>query len=412
MDMPKNCFVIQGFGKKQDYEQGKLFDLDASYDVIKEAVQGAGLECHRADELLTSKIIDQVMYDQLLDADLVVADITTLNFNAAFELGVRYALRPYATIVVGEEGMNFPFDINHICIHTYKHLGEDIGFKEAKRFQEALKELAEKVVEQEEVDSPVYKFLPQLPSKGYVEVTKKTKAEQVQRSAHAESAPLRYLTDKAKSAMRNEKFASAADYWMQARSISGKDDYIVQQLALSTYKSKQPDEETALNKAKSILGYLKPHGSFDPETLGLWAAVHKRLFEINEYHENLREAVFALERGFFIKKDYYNGINLAYMMDVKASKSQEPEKGELHCMARYIRRKVKQICKQAIADEHVRDNEEFWILATLYEACVGTGENDEAAKWYAEAEKASKESWMKGSMDKQVQKLRALLNLT
>jgi hypothetical protein len=58
------------------------------------------------------------MYDQLLEADLVVADITTLNFNAAYELGVRLALRPYATLVVGEKGMNFPFDINHIYIHT------------------------------------------------------------------------------------------------------------------------------------------------------------------------------------------------------------------------------------------------------------------------------------------------------
>lgn len=37
--MAKRCFVIQGFGKKQDYEQGKQFNLDASYDVIKEAIR-------------------------------------------------------------------------------------------------------------------------------------------------------------------------------------------------------------------------------------------------------------------------------------------------------------------------------------------------------------------------------------
>ena len=91
--MAKRCFVIQGFGKKQGYEQGKQFNLDASYDVIKEATRDAGMECYRADELRTSGTIDQVMYDQLLSADLVVADITTLNFNAAFELGVRLALR-------------------------------------------------------------------------------------------------------------------------------------------------------------------------------------------------------------------------------------------------------------------------------------------------------------------------------
>jgi hypothetical protein len=77
--MTKRCFVIQGFGKKQDYEQGKQFDLDASYAVIKEAVETAGLECYRADELRRSGVIEQVMYEQLLDADLVIADITSLN---------------------------------------------------------------------------------------------------------------------------------------------------------------------------------------------------------------------------------------------------------------------------------------------------------------------------------------------
>ena len=152
--MAKRCFVIQGFGKKQDYEQGKQFDLDASYEVIKEAISDAGMECYRADELRTSGSVEQVMYDQLLEADLVVADITTLNFNAAYELGVRLALRPYATLVVGEKGMNFPFDVNHIYIHTYQHLGEDIGHREAKRFGAELKEMAKKVMSTPRKDSP------------------------------------------------------------------------------------------------------------------------------------------------------------------------------------------------------------------------------------------------------------------
>ncbi|MBL0715758.1 MAG: hypothetical protein JJV98_18890 [Desulfosarcina sp.] len=98
------------------------------------------------------------------------------------------------------------------------------------------------------------------------------------------------------------------------------------------------------------------------------------------------------------------------MIDVKASISAAPDKDELHSLARYIRRKVKQICKQAFAQEDVTEDEKFWILATLYEACVGTDENDEAARWYAEAEKAAREPWMKASMDEQDAKLRALLN--
>ena len=59
--MSKHCFVIQGFGKKQDYEQGKQFDLDASYEVIKEAISDAGMECYRADELRTGGVIRSCM---------------------------------------------------------------------------------------------------------------------------------------------------------------------------------------------------------------------------------------------------------------------------------------------------------------------------------------------------------------
>jgi hypothetical protein len=37
------------------------------------------------------------MYEQLLKADVVVADLSTSNRNAIYELGVRHALRPYTT---------------------------------------------------------------------------------------------------------------------------------------------------------------------------------------------------------------------------------------------------------------------------------------------------------------------------
>jgi hypothetical protein len=66
--------------------------LDASYEVIKEAVKLAKLECVRADEIIHSGTIDVPMYERLLNADLVIADLSTNNVNAAFELGVRYAL--------------------------------------------------------------------------------------------------------------------------------------------------------------------------------------------------------------------------------------------------------------------------------------------------------------------------------
>ena len=83
------CFVVMGFGKKTDFETGRVLDLDASYqELIKPAVEAADLKCIRADEIEHSSLIDDPMYEQLLKADVVVADLSTSNRNAIYELGV------------------------------------------------------------------------------------------------------------------------------------------------------------------------------------------------------------------------------------------------------------------------------------------------------------------------------------
>jgi hypothetical protein len=129
------CFVVMGFGKKTAFETGRTLDLDKSYrNMIKPAVEAAGLKCVRADEIVHSGLIDVPMYEQLLNADVVVADLSTSNKNAFYELGVRHALRPYTTVVIAEDGIKaFPFDVNHVVVRQYRHLGEDIGFEEVMR---------------------------------------------------------------------------------------------------------------------------------------------------------------------------------------------------------------------------------------------------------------------------------------
>ena len=159
------CFVTMGFGKKTDFQSGRILDLDKSYQgLIKPAVEAAGLECLRADEILRSGVIDVPMFDRLLNADAVVADISTFNRNALYELGVRHALRPYTTVVIAEEGMMRmpPFDTNLIRIWSYRHLGDDIGVDEASRFRTELTEAIQRALDKPEVDSPVYLLLPKL----------------------------------------------------------------------------------------------------------------------------------------------------------------------------------------------------------------------------------------------------------
>src|SRR5436190_9897005 len=122
------CFVIMGYGEKTDFATGRKLNLDKTYrNIIKPAVESAGYTCIRADEVLHSGVIDIPMYEMLFDADLVVADLSTSNLNAIFELGIRHALKPRATIIMAEKQFTSPFDVNHIVIRRYEHLGPDIG---------------------------------------------------------------------------------------------------------------------------------------------------------------------------------------------------------------------------------------------------------------------------------------------
>jgi hypothetical protein len=154
------CFVTMGFGKKTDFETGRILDLDASYhSMIKPAVEAAGLKCLRADELIHSGRIDVPMYEQLLDADIVVADLSTSDRNALYELGIRHALRPHTTVVITEAGMkSFPFDLHHVVVRQYKHLGDDIGASEVRRFSRVLTDVlvALRAEDPPGIDSPVY----------------------------------------------------------------------------------------------------------------------------------------------------------------------------------------------------------------------------------------------------------------
>src|SRR3712207_2124553 len=102
------------------------------------------------------------MYEQLLQADVVIADLSTSNKNAFYELGVRHALRPYTTLVICADGIKTPpFDVNHVLIRQYHHMGDGIDFEEVERFSKVLTEAIVEIYNKPDrpKDSPVYSFL-------------------------------------------------------------------------------------------------------------------------------------------------------------------------------------------------------------------------------------------------------------
>ena len=326
------CFVIMGYGKKPDLATGRRLDLDKSYRyIIKPAVEAAGYQCIRTDEIQHAGVIDQPMYDQLLNADLVVADLSTSNVNAFFELGVRYALRKNKTVVIAEEGFQNPFDTNHIAFRRYRHDGNALDIEVVETFKPLLQEFIEQLTDVEAVDSPVYTFLTDLvPPSADLQISSYSDAADVEVESRPAStaAPMSDMMERLEKARDEGNFTEMIRLLEGIRKVQGDkvSPVIVQQHALATYKSEEPTKLEALQASEAMLKPLNPGNSIDAETIGLWAAIHKRLADMADLPEakraeHLDTAIQALERGFLLNQDYYNGINLAYSLNVRANRA-------------------------------------------------------------------------------------------
>lgn len=409
----KLCFVVMGFGKKTDYESGRTLDLDATYEaIIKPAADAADLRCIRADEIMHSGIIDSKMYEMLLRADLVVADISTGNVNAVYELGVRHALRPNSTIIMTESKGRLYFDLNHVATFKYEHLGDDIGAREAKRAQKDLADLMKAAITASAPDSPVYAFIPALRCPRLTDDEFKSLLD----SAESEQDDLAAFIQAGDTAITESRFEDAVKAFQNAEAIKSQDPYIIQKLALATYKSKKPSPLEALIKGLMIIELLNPARSNDPETLGITGAIRKRLWQETNDLAQLDSAILFYERGFNIRQDYYNGENLALCYEYRAATQKELEEAMFdRISAKKIRRTIIEFLIQVIGSPDFQErSDKKWILATLANCSfallddVGGNTYEEMfrkespAKWEVETYEIGKEAVIKMRGSKQL----------
>ena len=163
----KSCFVIMPFGKKtadnplwtEHDSIGREIDFDAVYaDIIEPAITELGLECKRCDEIAKSGSIHKTMITGIADADLAIVDLSTLNPNVFYELGVRHTLRPAVTILLRHAGIEsgIPFNIGGMKVVDYDPAEPEAS---RRRIQEYA---ANGLAEPEWRDSLVQEMLPDL----------------------------------------------------------------------------------------------------------------------------------------------------------------------------------------------------------------------------------------------------------
>jgi hypothetical protein len=220
--------------------------------------------------------------------------------------------------------------------------------------------------------------------------------------------------DQADAAFDKSDFVTAKSLLAVVRTMMPMDNYVAQRLALATYKSKLPTAEAALNEAAAILETLSPTTSTDTETLGLFGAVHKRLWDATQATPHLDKAIWAHEKGFYVRNDYYNGINLAFLLNVRSALNSTAEPAEAiadFVIAQRVRRRVLALC-QALLDSTAapKGADWYWIQATMAEAYAGLGDEKKAQAMLNDARShAGVADWMLQSTQEQLGKLKGLL---
>jgi hypothetical protein len=160
-ELARECFVIMPFGEKDD--QGQVIDFDKIHkEIIAAAIESLRddkifIKCIRCDEVEQAGLIHERMIKYILDAEVAVVDITTLNPNVFYELGVRHALKDRVTVLIRREGTKNPFNITGMNTIEYA-----LDPEKAEQARTAIRNFVRNGLLSSARDSLVYSVVPGL----------------------------------------------------------------------------------------------------------------------------------------------------------------------------------------------------------------------------------------------------------
>src|SRR6266542_807448 len=122
------AFVIMPF----DAEFNSVYE-----QLVKPALEESGYRVERADSFLDQQNILATIIRGIASADLIVAELTTLNANVMYELGICHTFgRP--TVLLTQSINDLPFDLRSYNTHEYS-----THFAAAAKLQATLKAIAQ-----------------------------------------------------------------------------------------------------------------------------------------------------------------------------------------------------------------------------------------------------------------------------
>lgn len=146
----RRAFIIRPYGNKDEID----FDLVESA-LIEPALRELGLEGGTTIDIVEAGNIRLDMFQRLLAADVIIADLSVHDAKVFYELGIRHALRERNTFVIRCKTNTPPFDLqtDRYLIYDNHRPGASLS---------TLVQALRQILDQESVDSPVFRSLPDL----------------------------------------------------------------------------------------------------------------------------------------------------------------------------------------------------------------------------------------------------------
>ncbi len=396
------CFVLMPFGTKPNPAGGSI-DFDAVYrDVIKPAIEDAGMEPIRADEEKLGGIIHKPMFERLILCPYAVADLTTANANVFYELGVRHGIRPATTVSIFAEGTRLPFDVNYLRSVPYK-LADGTPSNpsgDVPVIADALR-----AARQGAPDSPVFQLVDLPPADvSHLKTDTFREAVAYAEDVKGELADARRSGSDAIDAVRNKlgdledvEAGVVVDLMLSYRAVKAFEEMVavVAEMSDPVQRSVMVQEQLgfALNrlgesqKAEEVLLRVIADNGPSSETYGLLGRVYKDRWDKQREANallaagELRNAIDAYRKGFEADwRDAYPGINAVTLMEL--AQPPDPERESMLPVVRYS-------AMRGIAD----GTPDYWDYATLLELAVLAWNQEEAFRRAGEALAVVREVW-------------------
>lgn len=437
------CFVITSFGEKVNLndtkfkqaagisEPVKKINFDLIYaELVKPAIILAGLEPLIEREEKNGGNIHKTMYEKIILCEFCIADLTNLNVNVYYELGMRYAVKPFTTIpIIASSHSQLVFDVAPNRTYIYQ-VDSDFFLSDKQADIKKLANRLEEAKTKRTTDSPLYDLINGITFQNSVAHEKtdifrekvqydnaikeelayarnmmtndmdKTNAKTLRIQA------IRQIVEKYKP-LENIEIAVLIDIMISYRNVNALYEmqsfieqlprYVLETIMVQEQyafvlnrngNNAKPVDTVMIDKAERVLQKLEESGKASSETYGIWGRIYKDKFDNYYQSENpslariyLKKALFYYQKGFeFDPRDAYPGVNYITCLELL-----DERKKALRLIP---------AVEYAVIAKMKRKQPDYWDYATLLELAVIEGRFEDARKYFDETIILAVESWM------------------